>query len=82
MRVFVYSLEKILYEGEAKSLTAKTSLGEITVLDNHRPLITDILKSVLKVIDLNNKEHYFETSSGFLEVNNSNEVKALIENAF
>jgi F0F1-type ATP synthase epsilon subunit len=78
MRVFVYSLEKILYEGEAKSLTAKTSLGEITVLDNHRPLITDILKSVLKVIDLNNKEHYFETSSGFLEVNNSNEVKALI----
>jgi len=82
MRVFVYSLEKILYEGEAKSLTVKTSLGEITVLDNHRPLITDILKSVLKVIDLNNKEHYFETSSGFLEVNNSNEVKALIENAF
>jgi F0F1-type ATP synthase epsilon subunit len=78
MRVFVYSLEKILYEGEAKSLTAKTSLGEITVLDNHRPLITDILKSVLKVIDLNNKEHYFEASSGFLEVNNSNEVKALI----
>jgi F0F1-type ATP synthase epsilon subunit len=78
MRVFVYSLEKILYEGEAKSLTAKTSLGEITVLDNHRPLITDILKSVLKVIDLNNKEHYFEISSGFLEVNNSNEVKALI----
>ena len=78
MRVFVYSLEKILYEGEAKYLTAKTSLGEITVLDNHRPLITDILKSVLKVIDLNNKEHYFETSSGFLEVNNSNEVKALI----
>ena len=82
MRVFVYSLEKILYEGEAKSLTVKTSLGEITVLDNHRPLITDILKSVLKVIDLNNKEHYFGTSSGFLEVNNSNEVKALIENAF
>jgi len=78
MRVFIYSLEKILYEGEAKSLTAKTSLGEITVLDNHRPLITDILKSVLKVIDLNNKEHYFETFSGFLEVNNSNEVKALI----
>jgi len=78
MRVFIYSLEKILYEGEAKSLTVKTSLGEITVLDNHRPLITDILKSVLKVIDLNNKEHYFETSSGFLEVNNSNEVKALI----
>jgi len=78
MRVFIYSLEKILYEGEAKSLTAKTSLGEITVLDNHRPLITDILKSVLKVIDLNNKEHYFETSSGFLEVNNSNEVRALI----
>jgi F0F1-type ATP synthase epsilon subunit len=78
MRVFVYSLGKILYEGEAKSLTAKTSLGEITVLDNHRPLITDILKSVLKVIDLNNKEHYFEISSGFLEVNNSNEVKALI----
>jgi len=78
MRVFVYSLEKILYEGEVKSLTVKTSLGEITVLDHHRPLITDILKSVLKVIDLNNKEHYFEASSGFLEVNNSNEVKALI----
>jgi len=78
MKVFVYSLERILYEGEVKSLTVKTSGGEITILDNHRPLITDILKSVLKVIDLNNKEHYFRTSSGFLEVNNLNEVKVLI----
>jgi F0F1-type ATP synthase epsilon subunit len=78
MKVFVYSLEKILYEGEIKSLTAKTSLGEITILDNHRPLITDILKSVLKIIDLNNNKHYFEALSGFLEVNNLNEVKVLI----
>jgi len=78
MRVFVYSLEKILYEGEANSLTAKTSLGEITVLDHHRPLITDILKSVLKIIDNNGKEHYFNVSTGFLEVNNLNEVRALI----
>jgi F0F1-type ATP synthase epsilon subunit len=78
MRVFIYSLEKILYEGEAKSLTTKTSLGEITVLDHHRPLITDILKSILKIIDNNGKEHYFNVSTGFLEVNNLNEVRALI----
>jgi len=78
MRIFIYSLEKILYEGDIKSLTTKTSLGEITILDHHRPLVTDILNSVMKVIDLNDKEHYFNVAGGFLEVNNLNEIKALV----
>ncbi|MGB9608815.1 MAG: F0F1 ATP synthase subunit epsilon [Minisyncoccia bacterium] len=79
MQVSIYSLKKILYDDEAKLINLKTSLGEITILDNHRPLISDILPCVLKIVDKNNQEHFFEIGHGFLEVNSLNQVKILIE---
>ena len=55
-----------------KSLNCKTAMGEITVLDNHRPLITMLKKGKMKVVDHKNKEHVIETVSGFLEVKRDN----------
>lgn len=81
MQTSIYSLKKILYDGEAKLINCKTSLGEITILNNHIPLISDLIEGVIKVIDINNKEHYFNIVSGFLEINSLNQVKILVDEA-
>ena len=78
MKLSIYSLKKILFQGEAKEVNCKTSNGEITILDNHRSLISTLKKGVIKVIDKNEKEHYTPVSSGFLEVG-GNIAKFIVE---
>jgi len=79
MKLSVYSLKQILFQGQCKSLNCKTITGEITVLDHHEPLITVLSTGVLKVTDKNFKETFFEIKSGFLEVRPNNEVRCIVE---
>ena len=72
MHLGIYSLEKVLYRGEASSVNCPTESGEITILDHHRPLISLLKKGIIKVLDENKKEHYIPVLSGFLEVKPGN----------
>lgn len=78
MKVDIISLKGVQYSGDVKSINAKTSSGEITVLDHHLPLITVLEKGQLVVKDMNNKETVIHTESGFLEVKEGNSAVALI----
>ena len=79
MKLSIYSLKKVLFQGEADSLNCKTMMGEITVLNKHQALIGVLKAGVMKVIDATKKEHFFEIKSGFLEVGKNNEVRCIIE---
>lgn len=79
MTLGVYSLQKVLFRGEATSVNLKTAMGEITVLDHHRPLISVLRKGVMKILDKNGKERYIAVSSGFLEVRSGSEARILVE---
>lgn len=79
MKLSVYSLKQVLFQGEAKSLNCKTVTGEITVLDNHETLITTLSAGVIKIVDNQNKEHFFPVKSGFLEVREGNEARCIVE---
>lgn len=79
MKLSIYSLKNILFQGDASLLNCKTVLGEITVLDNHETLITVLSAGVVKVVDENKKEHFFEINSGFLEAKPGNEVRCIVE---
>lgn len=79
MKLSVYSLKQILFQGIAKSLNCKTVTGEITVLDNHETFITVLSAGAMKVIDDKDKEHFFPIKSGFLEVKPNNEVRCIVE---
>lgn len=81
MKLGVYSLQKVLFRGEATEVNCKTRAGEITILDHHEPLISILEKGIVKIIDNNKKEWYIPVSSGFLEVRGANEVRFLIEEA-
>jgi len=79
MKLSIYSLKKVIFQGEAKELNCKTAVGEITVLDNHEPYIGVMTKGTAKVIDTHNQDHFFEVASGFLEVKEGNEVRVLVD---
>ena len=83
MKLSVYSLKNVLFQGEALSLNCKTISGEITVLDKHETLITVLAAGVLKVVENSptgeKKEHFFPITSGFLEVKPSNEVRCIVQ---
>ena len=78
MQLQIISLKGVQYEGDIKSVNAKTTSGEITVLDHHLPLITVLTKGQLVVRDMSNKETVIHTESGFLEVKDDNQAVALI----
>jgi len=81
MKLSIYSLKKILFQGNAESVNLKTASGEITVLDHHRPLVSVLAAGTVKIIDNEKKEHYIPVSSGFLEVNSENQTRLIVDEA-
>jgi len=80
MILSIYSLKNILFQGQATSLNCHTQMGEITVLDNHEPLISVLAKGVMKVsVKGAEKDQYFEIKAGFIEVKPNNEVRCIID---
>ena len=79
LKLTIHSLKGILFEGEAVGLNVKTTSGEITVLDNHETYIGKLTVGVMKVVDSARQEHFFEITSGFVEVRQGNEVRCLVE---
>lgn len=55
MIVRAYSITKTLFEGKAEKIIAKTSAGELTILDGHIPLIT-VLSGPVKIFYRKEKE--------------------------
>ena len=78
MKIKIYSLEKTVFEGEGEKLIVKTSAGEITVLDGHLPIVSNILNAPIKVIDKEGRVQEFPCDSGFLEVQPENNVVILL----
>lgn len=67
-----------MFQGQARFLNCKTAVGEITVLDNHHPLIGILTEGPMKVVS-EGKEYFFDVKSGFIEVRRGNEVRCLVD---
>ncbi len=79
MKLGVYSLQKVLFQGEAASVNCKTAMGELTILDHHIPLISVLEKGIMKIVDTNQQEQFIPIAAGFLEVREGNEVRCLVD---
>jgi len=79
MKLGIYSLQKVLYQGEAVSVNCRTSVGEITILDHHLPLISVLERGTIKIVDRSQQEHFIPVSAGFLEVRSGNELRCLVD---
>jgi F0F1-type ATP synthase epsilon subunit len=76
MHIAIHTLDKTVFDGDVKKLTAKTAVGELTILDNHIPLLVPLVSGLLRIgigahdnlMGDNNAETTFQIRGGFLEV--------------
>ena len=78
MKVYIYSLRNPVYQRESVSVNLKTISGELTILDNHRPLIAPLAAGPIRVTDTKGKKEVIEATGGFVEVQPKGEVKILL----
>jgi len=79
MKIAVYSIAETLFEGEADELIAQTPNGQITVLNEHIPLITTITGPYISVVKGGKGPIEIPIQNGVLEVRPQSEVVALVE---
>lgn len=79
MKISIHSISKTLYDGEAEKLICETPMGQMTVLDHHLPLITQIMGPSLAVVQKTGERSEIPVSAGFLEVRPESEVVILAE---
>lgn len=79
MKIAIYSIEETLFEGEADKLVAHTHSGQITVLDEHIPLIATLTGPKLSVVRKNEQPLEIPLEKGVLEVRPQSEVVVLVD---
>jgi F-type H+-transporting ATPase subunit epsilon len=70
--------DKNIFEGEVKLVRVPGSKGAFELLKNHAPIISTLEKGTIKVVDINDKEQFFEIGGGVIE-NKSNKIILLVE---
>ncbi len=72
--------ERTVLSKEVDALTCPTTMGQITVLPNHIPLIASLVPGELIAKNDNQSEH-IAVSGGFVEVRPGNEIVVLADTA-
>lgn len=68
LKLTILTADKRLYQGDIKSIIVTNKEGLLEVLPNHISLITTVVPSVTRFVDLEEKEHKVLTSAGILRV--------------
>ena len=72
--------ERVVYSDEVDGVTLPTSTGEITVLANHVPLVSQLVPGEV-IIKKGNETKHLAVSGGFIEVRKGNRVIVLADTA-
>src|SRR3989338_515301 len=72
--------ERTVYKSEVDQVTVPTAMGEITVLPNHIPLVSQLVSGEL-VIKKGSEKIHLAVSGGFVEVRQGNHVVILADTA-
>ena len=78
MLLDILTPEKLLFEGEVKSIKLPGTNGEFEILNNHAPIISTLSKGEIYVTDSENKKQNFSINGGVIEMQN-NKIIVLAE---
>ena len=67
LRLRIIAPDRLVFEGEVKSVTLPGTVGSFTVLNNHAPIITSLEKGRIAYEDTNGTNEVI-VKSGFAEV--------------
>lgn len=80
MKFTVTTPEKVLVDQEVESVTLPTEMGQITVLQNHAPLVANLVPGELMYKQAG-RDNYFAVSGGFIEIKKGGYVIVLADTA-
>ncbi len=80
LHVSVVTPERVVLEEDVDSLSLPTPEGEITVLPNHRPLVS-LLATGAMTLRKGGDETHLASSGGFVEILPDSEVRILADSA-
>ncbi len=78
MTLEILSPEKMLFRGEAERVTLPGASGEFTVLRNHAPIISALVRGNVKYVEKGGEEKSLSVEGGFVEVK-KNRVTVCVE---
>lgn len=80
LNVDIVTPQKTIYSGKATSVSVPGRKSPFQVLFNHAPIVSTLDTGKVKIVTEENKELFYSTSGGFVEVR-SNNISILVETA-
>lgn len=77
MEIKILTPEKLLFEGEIKSVKLQGLNGKFEILNNHAPIVSVLVKSDVVIKDMEDNEHTFSIKGGMLEMSD-NKISILV----
>lgn len=71
MTLEIISAYEVTFTGEVTSVTLPGELGSFTVLKDHAPLISVLVKGKVRFVTAAGQEEMFEVSGGVADVNDN-----------
>lgn len=71
MTLEIISAHEITFKGDAESVTLPGELGSFTVLKNHAPLISVLVKGKVRYVTPEGEDKSLEIEGGIADVNNN-----------
>lgn len=68
MKLTISKIDRVLWRGDADSVTVPGAAGEMTILAHHMPIITTLVAGKITVKQEGGNAEEFMIDSGFLEV--------------
>lgn len=78
MHLEIVSPDKKVFSGEVKLVQVPGTSGSFEILKNHAPIISTLDKGRIKIVEMDDKEQFFEIDKGVIEVKN-NKIVLLAE---
>lgn len=78
MHLEIVSPDKKVFSGEVKLVQVPGSDGSFEILKNHAPIISTLKKGRVKIVEMDDKEQFFDIEKGVIEVN-KNKIVLLTE---
>ena len=71
MLLDILTPEKLLFEGEIKSVKLPGTNGEFEILNNHAPIISTLSQGEICVTNTKNEREKFNINGGVIEMQNN-----------
>ncbi|MFT5280833.1 MAG: F-type H+-transporting ATPase subunit epsilon [Flavobacteriaceae bacterium] len=77
----IATIEQEVFRGEVKEISLATIAGELTILQNHIPLVVPLVVGEMRIRRENEEDMVFALSGGILEVREGSEVVVLADHS-